>query len=81
MNVAALQIQSIVRTADRRIDASSEPRKAAWSLSFTAPTDEVAISMEAKSHHLIDQIVGQVVREITDRAVPGTPETREPAVM
>ncbi len=36
--------------------------------------------MEAKKNHLIDQIVEQVVREITDRAVPDASVTGEPAV-
>ena len=80
MNVAALQMQSILRTNAGRINASGEPRKDVRSPSSTASTDEVAISMEAKKNHLIDQIVEQVVREITDRAVPDASVTGEPAV-
>ena len=57
MNVATLQIQSILRTTAGRINASEGPRKDVGIPFSTAPTDEVAISMEAKKHHLIDQIV------------------------
>ena len=82
MRVATLQLQSLLRTTDRRINPSREPKKAVRNPSSPAPATEVAISLEAKKRHIIDQIVDLVVREITHEAVPDAPgkeETAEPA--
>lgn len=77
MSVAALQIQSILRMTDRGIKSDREPKQDVRNPSSSAPADEVAISLEAKRLHIIDQIVGRVVREITDQAVSHAPGTGE----
>lgn len=77
MSIATLQIQSLLRTTDQKIKSDREPKQDVRNLSFEAPADEVTISLEAKRRHIIDQIVGRVVREITDKAVSDAPGTGE----
>ncbi|MFQ5691461.1 MAG: hypothetical protein ACE5IM_00255 [Nitrospinota bacterium] len=54
------------------MSSSREPRGDVPKPSSSAHRDEVKISLEAKKRQLLDQIVGQVVQDITARTAPET---------
>lgn len=68
MSIVADQIHSILRASERRSSSSRSPKEGVSRPSAAAPGDGVTISLEAKKRQLVDQIVGQVVREISAQA-------------